>query len=257
MADRRVVPFPEVFAMHLAWHLACICSPRTERRIMAEPRQMERAALLEKVRRLRWEMKRIVRALEKAEFRADSVLLELKEIEETLAQDGPSRLPCVGARRTSRKPVNGNALLKLAAEKGTDDFGIRPLSDGAGAVHVDGSEEFRLPPTLAVFAGILAMGKSKPDNGLVGWKSLPLIASLLEKKTGRKFSKRAIRQLTFRLRMAFAVLGGVNPYLVQTHKQYGLRIAVRCKAPGNDASPGGQPDSRHSTLRSPPAILAA
>jgi len=100
------------------------------------------------------------------------------------------------------------------------------LADGAALVRVEGGKTFPLPPTVAAFLETLARDKPSDDGRLIGWKSRKEVIAGLQKRMGRKISRHAMDELLRRLRAAL-VAGGLNPFLVQTHRQFGLRFALR------------------------------
>lgn len=186
----------------------------------------DQSARLHMVRQLRREVEALRRSLERNEERADSVAQHLVELELGLAV-GCDGKPSPSDTRQQKKAVERSFLLELAAESGVQKLGLAPLANGEASVQIDGGTTFKLSATLAALLAILAADTGKADGNLVGWKPVSAVIGHLVKALGREFTPHAVHQLVSRLRATLAVKGGVNPFLVQTHRQYGLRFALR------------------------------
>jgi len=136
---------------------------------------------------------------------------------------------CLGigsAPRTNSEPW---AVLESLAKTGIDRLEIEWLATGAALVRVNDGKPFKLAPALAHLLEILAQDSPVGNGAIVEWKSYPAVAGMLEKKLGRQYTKHAINQLVFRLRRVLVGTGEHNPFLIQTHRQFGLRFALKHK----------------------------
>jgi hypothetical protein len=185
-------------------------------------------ALLAKVRELRQEVGALRRAHARAEERFDSVDQDLAALEDAIAVVcGGKPVSKTPDPPLNRKPAESSHLLELAAQSGVAKLEIKRLATGVALVRVDGGKAFRLSATLSSFLATLALDNAKADGELVGWKTMPELIEHLQKHLGRAFTPHAVHQLAWRLRSELASRGGVNPFLVQTHRQLGMRFALR------------------------------
>lgn len=179
------------------------------------------------LRRLRREAELLHRALVREEERADSLLQNIIALEKNLpAEGGPPPTAPAGPAAPAAAPAESAFLLKLMAQSGVAKLEFEWLADGAALVRVDGGKAFALPPTVAAFLETLAQDKANSDERLVGWKSREDVRATMQERMRREFSRHAIEELLRRLR-AVLTAGGVNPFLIQTHPQFGLRFALR------------------------------
>ena len=189
--------------------------------------------LLALVRQLRREVESLRRSRERDEERADSVAQHLAALERMLTGAcGGKPISAIPAPPPLHKPLESSLLLELAAQSGVPKLEIKCLVTGEAMVRVDGGKAFRLSATLASLLAALSLDNGKDDGEFVGWKTMLEVIARLQKQLGRAFTPHAIHQLVSRLRMALAIRGGVNPFLVQTHRELGLRFALR-KQPGS------------------------
>ena len=125
-------------------------------------------------------------------------------------------------RRTSRFPKE--------PVPGVVDVNVVPHADGSATVQFDGRPGIVLPPLEAAMLEILKADGGIGRDHLVGWKSVVHIQSALKERTKQQHSKAAIKELVFRLRRLLE-FNGENPFLVQSNRRLGYRLAIRC-APG-------------------------
>lgn len=179
------------------------------------------------LRRLRRVAELLRRALARGEEHADILEQDLIALAESILSGGGAPKPASATLPAPLPaPTKSTFLLQLAAKSGVEKLEIERLSDGAAWVRIDGGKALRLPPTLVGLLETLAFDPVHDVEQLVGWKSREEVRAGLQKRIGRKFSRHAIDELLRRLRAALAA-GGVNPFLVQTHRQFGLRFALR------------------------------
>jgi len=177
----------------------------------------------ERLRRLARDHRALLRRLSRAEELADGIALELEEItcQAEGGRGGVAPLAAAGAA-----PDTG-ALLRRAAEGGAGDLALHRVADGSWLARVDAGKEFPLPPILGELLAVLAWDSGVSTDALVGWKRVDELGELLAKRTGQALSRHAVTQNVYRLRQALFERGNVNPHLVQTHRRYGLRFALR------------------------------
>ena len=78
---------------------------------------------------------------------------------------------------------------------------------------------------------VLKTDNHHSNDEYVGWKSLGEISTQLAKQGEKKVTRRALVQRVYRLRRSLFVRGGVSPFLVETNRHRGARIAMRRKPP--------------------------
>jgi hypothetical protein len=197
--------------------------------------KLNKVEILQIVRQIILEMRVMHRVLERSEERADSVRQYLRALESTLAAECRAVLPGLGTvvpplvpKTVSRRRIGESwAELKKLAEAGVARLDIQWLSKRSARVQVDDMKAFTLSLTLARLLEILAQDDAHTDGALVRWKSYDEVANALEKQVGRHFKKHAIKQLVYRLRRTLVGSGGLNPFLVQSDREFGLRFALR------------------------------
>jgi len=173
--------------------------------------------------------KNLVNKISKAEMNASFIeyeMFQLLRMFEELSEQAPDCLGAespVGGRSTAKKP-----LLHLA-ESGASSLEINARTDGMADVRVDGGNQFTLPPMLADLMTALSMDNGRSEDAFVGWKTVSEITDYLTRQQGKPVSRRAITQNVYRLRRELFDRGGVNPYLVQSNRLRGMRLALRCK----------------------------
>jgi hypothetical protein len=194
---------------------------------MAAVASTEKDKLLRELRRLSERQRALVRRMSRDEELADAIAQDLVELERDL-REGSFGNPGDGATKARRhRSVETGRVLRIAAEAGVTSLKMSKRADGSVRVRIDGSQEFELPPALADLLWVLAQDSGRSEDGLIGWKTPDEAAILLAKKQGRTSSKHALTQNIYRLRTALADRGGVNPFLVQTHRRLGVRFALR------------------------------
>jgi len=189
----------------------------------------------ERLRRLAREHRALLRRLSRAEEMADGIALELEEITHQL-EGAPDRAAPPVARGAAS---DTRALLRRAAEGGAGELVLRRVADGSWLTRVDAGKEFPLPPILGELLAVLAWDSGVSTDALVGWKTVEELGELLAKRTGQVLSRHAVTQNVYRLRQVLFERGNVNPHLVQTHRRYGLRFALRRGGGGPGAAEGG------------------
>jgi hypothetical protein len=100
--------------------------------------------------------------------------------------------------------------------------------NGSLMFSIDGGKEFTLPPRLEQFFQYIALGVEAP-GGTTGpgrWLSRGEIAAYLERLAHRPFTFAYINEMVRRLRAALAK-AGYDRMLIQTHRQRGIRLAVK------------------------------
>lgn len=182
-------------------------------------------AVLEQVRGLVRRQRRLLERLSRAEELADALALDLEGIERALA--GAEGGELVPARERESECHADRRALRRTAEAGIGSLEVVWAVDGAAEVRVDGGKAFRLPAGLGELLEILTLDSGRSDDGLVGWKSLDEVAILLGKRHGTPVLRHAATQLVYRLRRELFARGAVNPYLVQSSRQRGVRVALR------------------------------
>ena len=122
-------------------------------------------------------------------------------------------------RKMEMKAAEGVGSLKLVAQAG-----------GAVLAQLDGRSGIRLPLELAALLAVLsAQSGSSPDH-LVPWRSQETVKEAMLSRTGKKFSKKAVHQLVYRLREVLAA-HGENRFFVMSDRGRGYRFALRRSPP--------------------------
>jgi hypothetical protein len=105
---------------------------------------------------------------------------------------------------------------------------IRSRPNGSAVVSIDGGRKFALAQQPAEFFWFIASGDK--DRGgsdpLVGWRSRSEILEFLAQSAERCFHPRYINNLVHRVKNALRK-AGYSPGLIQTHRQKGLRFALK------------------------------
>jgi hypothetical protein len=194
--------------------------------------QLKKAEILQVVRQSKQDLLAVLRALNRCEERADSALQYLCGMERSLAAECQAGVPgmvMVAASKESRI-ASGRRIrkswkqLKELARLGVARLEFQWLPSGSAFVQVNDATVFKLSQTLARLLEILAKDSTPGNAALVGWKSYAEVAYALQKEFGRRFSKHAINQLVSRLRCALVDRGNLNPFFVESHRQFGLRF---------------------------------
>jgi hypothetical protein len=189
------------------------------------------AEMLVLVRGLARRHKNLVNRISKAELNASFIEYELFQLltmmEECLDDggEGAAGAPSSG----SEAQAKSSRPLRYLAESGTFSLEIKARPDGMADIRIDGGKAFTLPPTLADLITALSIDNGLSDDEFVGWKTVREIAEYLTGRSGKQVTKRAITQNVYRLRKELFDRGGVNPYLVQTNRRRGVRLALRRK----------------------------
>lgn len=183
--------------------------------------------VLIRLRELARRYRSLVSRISSAELLADSIALDLARIEKCL-ETGALVEPCGDEQTFGRKDKGQlREQLRLLAETGAATLEIKPRTDGLCDVRIDAGKQFKLPPSLSDLLSILSLDGGASDDGLIGWKTLDEVAILLGKRSGRRFNRHTVTQSIYRLRKELFNRGGVNPFLVQTNRQRGVRFALK------------------------------
>jgi hypothetical protein len=125
----------------------------------------------------------------------------------------------------TRSPDSRRMMQKKAAE-GVGSLKLVAQAGGAVLAQLDGRAGMRLPPELAVLLAVLTEeGGGSPDH-LVPWRSQETVKGAMLSRTGKKFSKKAVHQLVYRLRELLAA-HGENRFYVMSDRERGYRFALR------------------------------
>jgi hypothetical protein len=116
---------------------------------------------------------------------------------------------------------------------------IKRQGDGSAMVSIDG-RKLAVPPALGDLVSALVVddGGSSPDD-IIPFKPLPDLAVKLQKLKGQPVSAHALNQLIYRLRRHLEQ-HGFPPFLVQTNRRAGARLALRRQGPALAAQNSGE-----------------
>lgn len=190
------------------------------------------AEMLVLMRGLARRYKGLVNKISKAEMNATFIeyeMFQLLKMLEQLSDEGTEDFAEGVADSRGGERAKAKKPLFYLAESGVSSLEIKPRPDGMADIRIDGGKRFTLSPTLADLMTALSIDNGLSDDSLVGWKPVKEIAEYLSTQSGRPVSKRAITQSVYRLRKELFDRGGVNPYLVQTNRRRGIRLALRRK----------------------------
>lgn len=117
----------------------------------------------------------------------------------------------------------------------------RPLPDGSVEIAIDGGAKFSFGPRLADVFQFFASG-DKDRSGkdpLVGWRSRADIIRFLEESMGRIPRASYVNNLVHLLKRSLR-RAGYDPSLIQTHRQKGVRFALKvgARGPQDSSLPG-------------------
>jgi hypothetical protein len=172
----------------------------------------------------------LLERLSRAEELADGLAQDLSQLESLIAGRGAAPARAAAAPRADGGDTRRS--LRRTAESGVGKVEIRARADGTAEVRVDGGPSFALAPVLGDLLAVLSLDGGRAPDGLVAWKTLDEVAILLGKKTGRPVRRHTATQHIYRLRRELFARGGVNPFLVQTHRRLGARFALRRSGDG-------------------------
>ena len=128
-------------------------------------------------------------------------------------------------RRAARSPAD-EQLMRAEEDAGASSLQVLRRADGSGEVSVSGRRSFRLSPKLAILLAMLVLPGGETHAGRPGWRTVTEVAILLNKQTGGALAPRAVPKLVYKLRGAFRD-AGENWHLIQTSRDWGVRVAVR------------------------------
>jgi len=105
---------------------------------------------------------------------------------------------------------------------------IQSRPNGSAVVSIDGGRKFALAQQPAEFFWFIASGERDRcgSDPLVGWRSRSEILDFLANSAGRSFHARYINNLVHRIKHALRK-AGYSSGLIQTHRQKGLRFALK------------------------------
>jgi hypothetical protein len=187
----------------------------------------EKGRVLRDLRKLLSRQRSLARRISRDEELADSIVQDLVELEGAIAGERFANAGD-GAKEVRREArARAARTLRAAAGAGVTSLKVSKRADGSAGVRIDGGPEFELPKALADLLWVLAQDSGRSEDGLVGFKTLDEVGILLAKKQGRHSSRHAITQSIYRLRAFLGDRGGVNPFLVQTDRELGVRFALK------------------------------
>lgn len=175
-------------------------------------------------------LRRLQRKLERLAGRLCEMRDHVDEAASAL-EDLVSRLPAgmtmtpTGGRRPPFSP-HEQGVMRAENDAGAATVHLSPHADGSCDVSVNNRRAFRLPPRLATLLTVLASQQDQASDGLTDWQSKAAVAVALSKRTGRLVSASNVTKSVHMLRKAFRE-AGENWLLVQTHRERGVRFALR------------------------------
>jgi hypothetical protein len=100
-------------------------------------------------------------------------------------------------------------------------------------VAIRGGRKFSLGPKLAEVFKFIATGEKDGagEDPLVGWRSRTEILKFLKDSTGEEFRKQYVNNMVHLLKKALRK-AGYDHSLIQTHRQKGIRFALKRGAQG-------------------------
>jgi len=202
-------------------------STRPNQTRAVKDRPARRLDLLAQVREVARRHRVLLDRLSRAEEIADSLALELAQLEEDVAAGFEGSGLLRPSRLAAAAPAAAGSVLRRTAEAGVASIEIEARPDGSFDVSVDGGKAFGLPPALGDLLSILVIDSGHSEDDLVGWKTVDEVAILLAKRIGKPVRRHAATQHVYRLRRELFARGGVNPFLVQTNRRLGARFALR------------------------------
>jgi len=151
----------------------------------------------------------------------DSLTAKIESIEHRLAM---LEAPGIGSGGYSPTPPPVRVAHNLE---------IQPRPDGSAEMTIDSGRKLSLGPRLAEVFQFLASGEKSGAGAdpLVGWRSRPEILKFLSDSTGEEFRKSYVNNMVHLLRKALRK-AGYDRGLIQTHRQKGIRFALKRGAQG-------------------------
>ncbi|MCX6901646.1 MAG: hypothetical protein NT105_23445 [Verrucomicrobia bacterium] len=211
---------------------------------MGQPHQFGPSPELHRViRTLECELQSLRRLVDKTDVRLDSIERCLRQLK-AVGLPHTDAVPQTGYQTPLLKPTPQTEPRTLWAagmpkQKGVNYIGINPHASGAAAVRIDAGTEFLLPQALANLLAALKTDNHRSNDEYVGWKTLGEVTAMLAKMGEKKVTHRALVQRVYRLRRSLFVRGGVSPFLVESNRHRGVRIALRRKPPPVIGGDGG------------------
>jgi len=149
----------------------------------------------------------------------EALIGKTEKIEIDLARMENSRVGVVGRiRTTSVVPFSYN-------------LDIQARYDDSIAVSFDGGAKIILGPRLAsvfMFLAIASGGSAGNGGGtMAGWRSRSEILDYLEQSAKKKFRISYVNNVIHLLR-AKLIKAGYDPRIIQTHREKGVRLAIKC-----------------------------
>jgi DNA-binding winged helix-turn-helix (wHTH) protein len=169
---------------------------------------------------------KFVEDMSKAEERLDALYYDFCEIIKVLGIDLPATTKSTTCGIKRGQLTEHELGLKRRAAEGVTSVKLIPQADGSKIAHLDGDAGVSLTPSLAALLEVLAADKGKSPDHLVSWKALPEILEGLKIRTGKNFTKKAVRQLVHRLRNQLKH-HGENHFYVLSSREDGYRFALR------------------------------
>lgn len=180
------------------------------------------------VPRLGHQLRLLQSRLSKAEELVDAIVMDCGNGRSPAALDASAS--AASARRVGSKPRRrrlSDPAFRRLAEPGVGSIDLQPFDVGHMLLSIDGARPFRLSSGQAALVAAITFVEGASDDGFTPFQSLSDVAAALEKKTGRRSSRRALTVAIARLRELFHARGQVNPLLIETCRTRGVRLRLR------------------------------
>jgi hypothetical protein len=173
----------------------------------------------------------ILGTFEKWEVKLDRLLLDLDNLA-TVQRRGAASVPM---HRPGRRSAE---ILRAQAAAGVSRLQIRPRADGRFDVGIGDGKPMTVNRALADLLTVISAEAESTDH-LVGWKTYDHVTAALGKPTGNRLTKGALNERIRKLRETFAA-AGINPFLVITHREKGVRFALQRTLGASDVADQGR-----------------
>lgn len=147
---------------------------------------------------------------------------------ELIAKVRPARPPGASSdwndrdRRNSSKDI----LLKCAASKGVSRVSLSKKPHNRSFLQIEDHKKMPLSPQLALLVTALIADDRPSRDSLVPWKSDADIIAYLNQHTAKRYNKRALNQLLYRLRVELHK-HDENRWLIMRDAELGIRFALQ------------------------------
>jgi hypothetical protein len=169
---------------------------------------------------------KFVEDMSKAEERLDALYCDFCDIIKAFDFNLPDTTKSTRRRGAMEELSEQERILKWKAAEGAGAIKWIPQPDGSQIVHLDDGAGVPLTRNLTVLLEVLAADTGKSPDHLVSWKTLAEILDGLKSRTGKDFTKKAVRQLVLRLRKRLK-RHGANHFYVLSSREDGYRFALR------------------------------